>query len=54
MCQAEKVIKETCRRFHRTLPNLGLILGLRTGSVPGIRRHKNTLNPSLIRTGYSS
>ena len=22
------------RRFHKTFPNLGLILGLRTGSVP--------------------
>ena len=26
--------KEDCRRCHQTLPNLGLILGLRTSLVP--------------------
>ena len=41
------------RRFHQSVPNLGIMLGLRTGSVP----YPNTwdaLNPSYVRTGYSS
>ena len=30
----EKSRGSPSRRFHQTLPNLGIVLGLRTGSVP--------------------
>ena len=44
-----KYILKSCRRFHKTLPNLRLILGLRTSPNPALWHADLKINPKLGR-----